>query len=99
MTLLADRISYVNPVLVNEAAQGALHAAARLLEYERFHDRLEIIKMKSGSLPAAVEQRVGQSIQGTIVDAQAMSRLLTGLVAELEEVGVMAALIPSLAYL
>ena len=99
MDLLAERIQYVNPVQLNEAVQGMVAATARLLEYERFHDRLEMIKLRSSTLPSVVEQRVGQSIQRTVLDAQAMSHLLSGLVAEMEEVGVMEALIPSLAQL
>ncbi|MGE5826867.1 MAG: hypothetical protein ACM30G_00685 [Micromonosporaceae bacterium] len=99
MTVLPDRAKYVNPLLLNDTARAVVESAARLLAYERYHDGLEREKMRDHELPTAVEQSVARSIHTTVLDAHAFSRLSGGLMAELDTVGLLDAVVPTLAHI
>src|SRR5207249_1847543 len=95
MSTSAEPVKYVNPLMVDDASRGLVDAARRLLEYERFHDRLEIMKTEKGSLPPAVEQRVGRSIQATVLEARALGQFLIDVLEECEDVGALEVLMSS----
>jgi hypothetical protein len=93
---LVERFRHVNTVQLDDANRSLTAAARRLLEYERYLDRLEHLKMRDQSLPDAVERRVGRSIRGNLADAQTVARLTLELAAELEELGAFEALFSSI---
>lgn len=84
---IEERHSHVNPVALEDAAGGVTATARRLLDYERYLDALEHQKMRDGSLPPAVEQRVGRSIQGNLADAEMLCNQILELTSELDDVG------------
>ena len=69
---IEERQKYVNPVLLEDSVRGLMPSAGRLLDYERYLYGLERLKTRDESLPAAVEQHVGSSIQGNLADAETM---------------------------
>src|SRR5262245_38840029 len=92
----ANPRTYVDPVLLEDSGRGLAASARRLLDYERYLDGLEHEKMRDELLPPAVELSVGESIQGNLADAAAMSGQILGLTGEMDEVGAFEALFSSL---
>ena len=84
---IAERIKYMNPVLLEDVSRGLTASARRLLEYERYLDGLEHLRMRDKSLPASVEQQVARSIQGNLADAETAGCLVLELATELEDLG------------
>src|SRR5262245_33018054 len=82
-----ERHTHVNPVALEDAAGGVTASARRLLDYERYLDGLEHQKMRDESLPPAVEQQVGSSIQGNLADAEQLCSQILDLTSELDAVG------------
>src|SRR5215212_3858159 len=93
---IEERQKYVNPVLLEDSVRGLTASGGRLLDYERYLDGLERLKMRDEFLPRAVEQRVGSSIQENLADAETMGRHILELTTELDDVGAFEAMFDSL---
>jgi hypothetical protein len=65
------------------------------LDYEQYLDGIEHLKTRDQSLPPVVEQEVSRSIQQNLSDATTVARTLAELVAKLEEVDALEALLSS----
>jgi hypothetical protein len=90
-----ERFRHVNPVLLEDAGASLITSVQRLLDYERFLDGLEHLKMRDGFLPLAVERQVGASIQGNLADAEMAGRQIHELATHLEDLGAFEALFAS----
>lgn len=95
-THLVERFAHVNTVLVDDVTRSLITTARRLLEYERYLDGLEHLKMRDASLPTALERHVARSIQGNLADAQTAGRLVLELAHELEDRGCFESLFSSI---
>lgn len=95
-TKIEERHMYVDPVALEDAGRGLVASAGRLLDYERYLDGLEHLKMRDEILPLEVERRVGTSIQGNLADAETMCRQIVELTSELSDVGAFETLFSSL---
>jgi hypothetical protein len=92
-----DRLLYVNPLVVEDSTRAVIDSARRLLEYERFLDRLEHLKAQQGSLPKRVEERLRQSVTQAYFDAREMARATLELFNEFQDTGVLEQLVPAMA--
>jgi hypothetical protein len=92
-----DRLQFVNPLVLDDSVRTALDSARRLLEFERFLDRMEIYKGKQGSLPRNVEARVAQAFVRAQSDAANLARASLDAINELQDVGALEQMVPVVA--
>jgi hypothetical protein len=85
--MVVDRLQFVNPLALDDSIRSSIDSIRRLLEYERFLDRMELIKGEQGSLPWFVEQRIKQSVVQSALDARNLARATLDAGSELEDVG------------
>lgn len=92
-----DTLRFVNPLVMDDSVRVVLDSARRLLEFERFLDRVELIKGEQGTLPAAVEERVADALERAQLDARAMASAAVDAIGEYQSVGAFDQIVPTLA--
>jgi hypothetical protein len=92
-----DTLRFVNPLVMDDSVRVVLDSARRLLEFERFLDRVELIKGEQGTLPAVVEERVADAMERAQLDARAMASAAVDAISEYESVRAFDQIVPNLA--
>jgi|GEM_PF-5939533 len=93
-----DRLQFANPLVLDDSVRIVLASARRLLEFERFLDRMELIKGKKGSLPQRVEERIAHAFVQAQADAADVARAAVDAISELQYAGALEQMVPEVAH-
>ncbi len=79
------RSEYINPLVIEDSLRTVLESVNRLLEYERFLDRMETTKADLGELPIQVERRILRAARRAEADAIKLAKATLDLFNEYQD--------------